>query len=459
MPINIHKAKSRRSIRDVPAILVELWLRLRIRWRHNPGFVAAAAAGSIGLLLALAMAIQGGIRLLEDVPPGDELAEADTFAALGEAAALDADDDTNDPFAEPAGRVRSIARSRLRADDESEIGDDDVRRGSPDPAVRPRARKHVMDDDFDGTVTDEIDAGKGRHPLADGDETASDDSRGPHPLDEHPLAAEPSPPRRFPRRPVTTLDEVADSERKGIEPDADDSPDEAAAQPAGDKAARLNLDIAPVFGNEEFGSDDEVEDRAVETATETIRPAANIEDSATGWRNQQERPSAARETSPALTKQSRSVETVIIATPQRKAAGPDGRPRPGAANARLVLQIAGPALAVIDQMCKFEIRVTNRGSAPADHLTLSVELPDELVHHVGQSLEQHIEKLAPGQTYRALVRAQAKDSGKAVLKADLADDGAIVTRSSASVVVGTAIRTAAKADLPDCECLPLNQAR
>jgi uncharacterized membrane protein len=125
----------------------------------------------------------------------------------------------------------------------------------------------------------------------------------------------------------------------------------------------------------------------------------------------------------------------------------------------LSLAVSSPGAALIGQACKFEIRVTNQGSAPADQLTLSVELPDEIVHQVGQSLEQHIERLAPGQTYRALVRAQAKSSGKTVVTADLAEAGAIVARASARIVVEAASRTAAKVDLSDCECLPLNQAR
>jgi hypothetical protein len=287
---------------------------------------------------------------------------------------------------------------------------------------------------------------------------AGDDSLGPHPLDEHPLASEPSPPRRFPPKSVVVDDEIGDSERDAIEIKADEAPGEPVAQPKNGKAAQMKLNIEAVFGSD---TEDESEDAVLETEADSIQPAARVvEPAPTGWKNQPHGPLAETPSPPALIERSHSVETVIVATPRQKAAATAaGAPRHEAGRARLSLAVSGPGAALMGETCKFEIRVTNTGSAPADQLTLSVELPDELVHQVGQSLEQHIEKLAPGQTYRALVRAQAKASGKAVLNADVADDGAIVGRSSASVVIGVATRMAAKADLTDCECLPLNQAR
>ncbi len=424
MPRNIRKTTSWRSIREIPAALIELWLRLRVRWRHNPGFVAAAAAGSIGLLLALVMAIQGGIRLLDEIPPGDELSEVDTYAALGEAASLEADDELGDPF----------GGSRTR--------------------VRPPVWRHVMDDVFDDTVTEEIDTGKHRHPLASDEEMAGDDSLGPHPLDEHPLAGEPSPPRRFPRKSVVVDDEIGDSEGDAIEINADDASGEPAAQPKNGKAAQMKLNIDAVFGSD---TEDETEEAEVEVAKDSIQPAARlVEPAPTGWKNQPHGPLAETQSSPALIERSHSVETVIVATPRQKSVAPAaGAPRREATRARLGLAVSGPRAALIGQTCKFEVRVTNAGPAPADQLTLSVELPDELVHQVGPSLEQHIERLAPGQTYRALVRAKANSSGKTVLKVDLSENAAIVARSSASVAIGASSSTTAQLGLPECECLPL----
>lgn len=455
MPINIRKTTSWRSIREIPAALIELWLRLRVRWHHNPGFVAAAVAGSIGLVLAVVLAVQGGLRLLEENPAGDGLNEDYPSAVLG--ATFDSDADATDPFSEEGARSRLNARL-ANPDDEEQWN-------PPAPASQGRAvagtrasRKHLLDDDFDDTVTEEIDAAKRRNPLADDGDTDAVDSRGPHPLDEHPLAGEPSPPRRFPRKSALVEDAAADTEADVLDERVNEAPEETPARSADRKAARLKLDIAPRFGSAER---DEADDADAETATESIQPAASIARSAPGgWKNQPQKSATTAESSSALTERSRSVETVIVAIPDRKAPAPGQGPRRHVAGrARVRLEIAGPRAALIGQACKFEIRVTNQGSATADNLTLSVELPDELVHQVGNSLEQHIAKLGPGQTYRALVRAQARASGSIVLTAEVADDDTIVARSSASVAIGAASRTSARADLPDCECLPLNQAR
>jgi hypothetical protein len=56
-----------------------------------------------------------------------------------------------------------------------------------------------------------------------------------------------------------------------------------------------------------------------------------------------------------------------------------------------------------------------------EKITLSVELPVELVHDVA-ALEQRREELGPSQTYRALVRTRAKAAGKVSLRGrDLPD--------------------------------------
>src|SRR5262249_42007038 len=72
-----------RPPRLLPELLVILWTRLREQWRQNPGFVTAAAAGSLGLLLTLAIVIQGGIELLDDSTP-DDLTEDFAAADLGD---------------------------------------------------------------------------------------------------------------------------------------------------------------------------------------------------------------------------------------------------------------------------------------------------------------------------------------------------------------------------------------
>ena len=424
MAINVRKPTGRRSISSMLAAPFELWLRLRVRWRHNPGFVAAAAAGSIGLLLALVIAIQGGMRLLDDTSADGEPIEEETYAALGPAALFEADDDMRDPFAESGTR-------------------------------RPALRKHVMDEDFADAVVEEIGPAQPRHPLADDDGSADEDPRGPHPLDEHPLAAEPSRPRRYPRKSTIVEDEPGESDSHIVDADDVDATDEADAEPARDRVKGPNLDIHRVVGSEWR---DESEDTPEDIESDSIRPAANVAETApAGWKKQPQSDQTTEPTPP-LVQKSQSVATVVVATPDRKAPAPAQSPsRRGGTRPRFNIEISGPGAVSVGQSCRFEIRVTNTGSAAAGNLTLSVELPDQVVHPTGQSLEQHIVTLAPGQVYRALVRAQVEAPGTAVVNVDVAADGSIIAHASRSVVIGPA--STASARLPDCDCRPVSPVR
>ena len=52
--IRIRRTFDRRSFRRGMGYALLLWQRLEQRWDENPGYVAAATAGTIGILLALA---------------------------------------------------------------------------------------------------------------------------------------------------------------------------------------------------------------------------------------------------------------------------------------------------------------------------------------------------------------------------------------------------------------------
>src|SRR5262249_13955742 len=85
-------------------------------WRHNPGFVAAAAAGSLGLVLALGLVIHGGLRLLSGTPEDTDLPEETSTDDLGEAGGLPvAFGDPDAPLAESNSAARRAARSKARA--------------------------------------------------------------------------------------------------------------------------------------------------------------------------------------------------------------------------------------------------------------------------------------------------------------------------------------------------------
>jgi hypothetical protein len=142
------------------------------------------------------------------------------------------------------------------------------------------------------------------------------------------------------------------------------------------------------------------------------------------------------------------VETVIYATPEAPASNNARRDdaQDEVAASRLILEIAGPRSARVGQTCNFEIRVKNPERKSAEKITLSVELPAELVHDVAQALEQHVERLGPGQTYRALVRTRAKAAGKVSLKADVTLPGRTAAKSTATIEIAGGSTTASRSD-------------
>jgi hypothetical protein len=373
-------------------MLAERWLWLRVRWRHNPGFVAAAAAGSIGLILALGLVIQGGIRLLSDTAAVDEVEEDSPAVVLGGSAGDgDRGNSVDDPFAEQTAAERSRTRPR-------------------------------------------------------------------HPLNEHPLADEQESPRRVVLIPVEKRIEVDD------EADWDDSGDEPAevvTQPEDQKPVRLKTDAGPFFGDDQ---PDEADDIDADNSTEPVQRAARAATTPdAGWKHPPSKSPPGVDASAALAEQSRAFETVVYAAPKTRAASSSARSeretdddeRP-----RLAIEIAGPKTVGVGHMCNIEIRVKNTGTVPAAKFTLSVELPAGLVHEVSQSLEQRVEKLAPGEIYRALLRLRAKAPGRMSLEADVAAQGGATAQSSTTVDVKEAAGTAAKVGLPNCSDLPeMRQSR
>src|SRR5262245_46948636 len=75
---------SRQSLSRMSASASEIWNGLTTRWRRNPGFVTAAAAGSIGLALAVLLGIQGALRLFDPDPTAGTLEDEFTNAVLND---------------------------------------------------------------------------------------------------------------------------------------------------------------------------------------------------------------------------------------------------------------------------------------------------------------------------------------------------------------------------------------
>jgi hypothetical protein len=91
----------------------------------------------------------------------------------------------------------------------------------------------------------------------------------------------------------------------------------------------------------------------------------------------------------------------------------------------------------------------------AHHLVVSAELPDGLVHEVSQSLEQPVETLAPGATYRALLRLRGEAIGEKTIRAEVESGDRAALKLSAKVRVTAASGTTTTIGTSDCFCAPL----
>jgi uncharacterized repeat protein (TIGR01451 family) len=121
----------------------------------------------------------------------------------------------------------------------------------------------------------------------------------------------------------------------------------------------------------------------------------------------------------------------------------------------LRLTISGPPAVGVGQTCQIEIRVTNTGSVPARHLVVSAELPEGLVHEVAQSLEQPVATLAPGATYRALLRLRGEAAGEQTVRAEVGMGDQATLKLSARVRVTPGSESATTVGSADCFCAPL----
>jgi hypothetical protein len=211
-------------------------------------------------------------------------------------------------------------------------------------------------------------------------------------------------------------------------------PDGIAAKSADERPRGSKSSSGPSFGRQTAGADEN--DAAEEPPESVPSESSEKELPSPGWKNQRSKPLPATDAPAAVAQKSRPVETVIYAAPDgvapaadEGAAGTEDESKPS----RLLLEIDGPRAARIGQTCNFEIRVKNPGRTKAERITLSVELPAELVHEVAQSLEQKVATISPGETYRALVRTRAKSTGKATVKADAAIDDQADAKASAMI--------------------------
>src|SRR5262245_830602 len=415
-------------------------MKVKSRWRQNPGFVAAAAAGTIGIGLAIVLGVQGGLRLLDDPEPGDDVT-SDSSSDLGEADGSLAGGPQNDLrnlFDEPETPARASRRPARATRSNDDLLDDEETTPEPKTIASSGTSLHEQDP-FD--TDDKLDADerpvkikpRSRHLLNDDPPDDEEEARG-----------------RPVQCPVVAGDEMAADETE-VEPA------KIAVKGAIGKAAPLESKSGPSLGDEESGDADadaseapaeteiaETDDNGKDDEGKNDNGKNDEETLSPGWKHQRAKSPAAEEPPPVVAQKSRAVEIVIYSTPA--AADSSGseradqstretRPAEEARPSRLLLELAGPKAARVGQTCNFEIRVRNIGKTTVEKVTLSVELPAALVHEVAQSLEQQVGSLPPGRTYRALVRTQAKSGGRATLKTDVAIQGQVESKSSTTIEI------------------------
>jgi hypothetical protein len=200
------------SLKRMPALPAEFWSKFGDRWRHNPGFVAAAAAGSLGLVLAIVLGIQGAFRLLDGEPAADDPTDSSSSMALGDPADgfASTQGERFDPWDEPGAMAdRTAARSgrKVRVLDQfdNELDDEtETTSGAPKKLAARDARTQKQD------------------PFAMDDEQEAEEQpvslkpRSRHPLNENPPADEVEHPRKTVQFPVA-VDDAKETDDADIE--------------------------------------------------------------------------------------------------------------------------------------------------------------------------------------------------------------------------------------------------
>jgi uncharacterized repeat protein (TIGR01451 family) len=453
-----------------------LWQWLEQKWEDNPGYVAAATAGSIGILLALSLIISSGADWFngppDEQPPAvaqDEFADdlgdpaddvmrglrrdyqddeddgPDLFASRSNVVGEPDDDDAVDPFEKP------IKFTRPKTVDVADDTDDDATAVDPlldeptadEPTAdeRPNTRKAIVervpktqiateeDEEFDGATPDSIVE------------------------------------RPAPKLNLGLLDKAdedfKDDEDVIAKDMADDESDEAETVDQSDAAAKPK---EPAFLKTNGEQETEIKERDVMRRLERedkiiirreARPARSAEPQAeTEMETQVDRARTEQprwqqqrtqsEPPPPQARRSRPAETVVVppreASPARPTAStpaPRERSTPpkSSADVPITMSITGPGSVRLGESCSYILTQTNTGTTPARNLVLSIELPPGLVHDVSQSLEQDIELIPAGGSHRSLLKLRANQAGPSRIEAEIVDGRRVLMKLTARVQV------------------------
>jgi hypothetical protein len=449
-----------------------MWLRLR--FRHNPGFVTAATAGSIGLLLALYLLLNGGLGYF-----GGEKAETEGIANddLGEEEKLLPRRDS----LVSAPRVKSDSDrfgfgedGRGRAFLPPKTADDDDISDKPSLA-RPRKLPRIDDEpvlaeepsneepdsnDPPAIVTERAVASRDKQPKEEEpeeeDEPKSDDDGGFLPNHEPVVARSEEKPAEDDTPPARTKPALAT-----LPVFVDDNEKDDDVKKEGEKTADEKKDDEPQksISQTTIVASGDPQSKAIEAEI----PAADDDpfvspQRPSSWRDSKAKPlPPVKEPVAGSARQSRAVETAVFATPEREAPRTT-QARPSAEPAKLDLEIRAPKSVSPGQTFDIEFIVTNNSRQSVEGANLSVALPPGLVHPQGPELEQPIASIAGCQQYRGRMKVKAVGSGELSPRADVSVRGTIGAQSSVTLRVGTA-RVVRSGSFDPCACEPIRTVR
>lgn len=458
------------------------WIWLRLRRRHNPGFVTAAAAGSIGLLLTLLLLLNGGFGLggadknsepevatetdlgaPSDTPPEESrtIAGVSRTGFDGDGAGVGgvtgkamhserADDDAGILIGTRGGKPanasgRAISkRDRPAFEDEQLTSQEEPESNAPpatmpEKAVATRAlppKVEEKEEEEDAKSEDDRGFLPEDDPL-----TRRDDDK---PADESPLARTKPAVGAIPLlADDNATEEPADDPKDDVKL-VEDEPQKSQPQAttvvtAAPKSDKLAED-APIGGDDPF-----------------LQPKSR-----SSWKDSKAKPlPPVKEPIAAEPTQSRAVETAVYATtPEPQEATP--RPtqaRPPAEPSTLALEIRAPKNITPGQTFDLEFVVTNTSRQAVEGASLSVALPPGLVHPQGPDLEQPIVSIAGCQQYRGRMKVKAVGTGELSPRADVSVRGKTGAQSTITLRVGDTSRQVRSSPFDPCACEPIRPVR
>lgn len=491
------------------AALAGGWIRLRLRFQHNPGFMTAAAAGSVGLVLTAILLLNGVLAFPGGKPAEPEVAE---IAELGEPEETPADHFVASPVPpavtnavrddrEPVGvaadrRLNETSGDIIWNDDEPVVPALKSLAASGGNTISQFDRAPADDDPFDANDPPAQSAPADRaKPLLVANEAPAFADGASQPVELPDLTDESL--KLEEEEPASKEPFTGEITEPANESDADMPPGSFSSDepPTSDKDQRLEEFDTPTSRPEPRDRADVVlESDAEDETLPTVprKPAAGMtgqppkpprareilpEDDGQfiqpqtepGWKYSTTDPPPARKepapeavvkpapgTSPGPAAQSRAVETAVYATPNAPASVPKtGENTPANESGtpdRLSLEIRSPKTISPGELVVLEFVITNHSDSPVKGASLSVSLPPGLAHPLGPDLEQSIKPLAGCQRFRTRLTVKATAAGDASPRAELSLGGKLTTTTTAT------LRVAAPGDsrpLDPCACNPM----